>query len=88
MKHLNIKIYGRVQDVGFRFGAKKKADELGIKGFIKNEPDGTVYIEAEGDGNVLDNFLEWCRKGPRFASVERVEVMEKDFKGYEKFEIC
>ena len=46
-KHLNIKIYGRVQMVGFRYSAKEMADQLDIKGFAQNSPDGAVYIEAE-----------------------------------------
>lgn len=45
MKHISIRIYGRVQGVGFRVSAQKKADELGITGFVRNEPDGTVYLE-------------------------------------------
>lgn len=71
MKHLNIKIYGRVQGVFFRANAKKKAKELGITGFARNEPDGTVYIEAEGEEENLEKFLEWCHRGPPFAHVEK-----------------
>ncbi len=62
MKHLNIKIHGQVQGVFFRDSAKQAADKLGIKGFAKNEADGTVYIEAEGEEAGLGKFLEWCRR--------------------------
>lgn len=71
-KHLNIKIYGRVQGVGFRVSAKRKAEELKLRGFVRNEPDGTVDIEAEGEEENLEKFLEWCKKGTLFARVEKV----------------
>lgn len=73
MKHLNIKIFGRVQGMFFRANAKKKAEELQITGFARNEPDGTVYIEAEGEEENLEKFLVWCYKGPPFAMVGKVE---------------
>ena len=72
-RHLNIKIHGRVQGVFFRHSAKQKAKELAIKGFAQNEPDGAVYIEAEGEEINLKQFLDWCRRGPTFARVEKVE---------------
>jgi acylphosphatase len=71
--HLNIKIHGRVQGVFFRQSAREKAGELNISGFARNDPDGAVYIEAEGEENNLRKFLEWCRKGPAPASVEKLE---------------
>ena len=76
MKHLNIKIHGQVQGVFFRATAKEKADTLGIKIFARNEPDGSVYIEAEGEKEKLDEFIKWCYQGPSFARVEKVEVSE------------
>jgi len=48
-KHVNITVKGRVQGVGFRYSAMEAAEELGIKGFVRNMPDGSVYIEAEGE---------------------------------------
>lgn len=74
MKHLNIKISGRVQGVLFRANAKKKAEELQITGFARNEPDGTVYIEAEEEKENLEKFLKWCHRGPLIAHVEKVEA--------------
>ncbi len=73
MKHLDIKIYGYVQGVFFRFSAQEKAQILGINGFVRNESDGTVYIEAEGKEDDLKQFLNWCSKGPSGARVEKVE---------------
>lgn len=86
-KHLNIKIYGRVQGVFFRWEAGRKAKELGITGFAENAPDGSVYIESEGEEENLKAFLEWCEKGPPSASVEKTEFEFsnelKNFKGFE-----
>jgi acylphosphatase len=78
MKNLKMKITGDVQGVGFRAAAHHKARKLHVGGFIMNEPDGTVYIEAEGDEEALAEFLEWCRKGPITAHVRDVEVVWAD----------
>lgn len=87
MRHFNIKVFGLVQGVIFRQSAKKKAEELGLVGFVRNEPDGTVYIEAEGSDEVLEIFVHWCREGPEHASVEKVEAEEGDFENFQEFEI-
>ena len=76
VKHLNIKIFGRVHGVFFRYTAKEKADELRIYGFARNEPDGTVYIEAEGEQEPLEKFLDWCKEGPEYAEVDKAEAGE------------
>lgn len=85
MIHLNIKIYGLVQGVFFRATAKQQADKLKIKGFAKNLPDGSVYIEAEGEENDLNYFIKWCRQGPSMAQVEKVEVSENPLKNFSEF---
>lgn len=87
MKHLNIKIHGKVQGVFYRVTTKAVADLLSVKGFIKNEKDGTVYIEAEGDEFSLGEFLEFCHKGSDKAVVEKVETIETELKNYRNFEI-
>lgn len=74
--HHNIRIRGKVQGVGFRETTKYVADQSGIKGFVRNEADGSVYIEAEGEQWELDAFLEWCNDGPDRAKVEACEVTE------------
>lgn len=85
LKHINIKIYGLVQGVFFRVSAKEQADKLDIKGFAKNEKDGTVYIEAEGNKENLDKFLAWCQAGPNLAQVEKVEITEGPLKNFSNF---
>jgi acylphosphatase len=69
-----ILITGHVQGVGFRWSAANEARNRDIKGFIKNMPDGTVYIEAEGTLIQLNTFIEWCKRGPSFGFVESVKV--------------
>ena len=87
-KNLTVKIYGFVQGIFFRYSAKVEAEKQGIKGFARNEDDGSVYIEAEGDEKNLSLFLEWCRKGPPLARVERVDFEFKDeLKGFESFNV-
>ena len=86
MKHLNITIFGKVQGVFFRAATKAVADQLGVKGFVKNQKDGTVYVEAEGDDFSLDSFLEFCNEGPEKAIVEKMEVTEGEIKNYRNFE--
>ena len=87
MKHLNILVQGKVQGVFFRVSTKAVADQLGVKGLVKNLPEGDVYIEAEGDDFSLESFLEWCHEGPLQASVQKVEVVEAEVKNYRNFEI-
>ncbi|QEC51034.1 acylphosphatase [Anseongella ginsenosidimutans] len=85
-KHLNIRITGKVQGVWFRDSTKAVANQLGITGFVRNEPDGSVYAEAEGIPLNLDQFLEWCHEGPERASVENVEVQESEvLQGFSDF---
>ena len=74
-KRIEIKIYGRVQNVGFRYAARKKAEKLGLFCAPRNEPDGSLFIEAGGEPPALEKFIAWCRKGPWSAKVERIEVI-------------
>lgn len=75
-KHFTIRITGKVQGVFFRASAHDVARQLSITGFVRNEPDGSVYIEAEGDEEKLEKFITWCKKGPPRAVVEDVRVAE------------
>ena len=77
-----------MQGVSFRFFTQRKAAELGVCGFVRNEPDGSVYIEAEGSPEVLDQFLRWCRRGPSLARVEKVKSgYSNEVKGFRDFVI-
>jgi acylphosphatase len=85
--HKNITINGWVQGVGFRYACQKSANQTGIKGFVKNQIDGSVYIEAEGTTNQMELFLVWCRKGPVYANVDNISVKDGALKGFHQFEI-
>lgn len=87
MKHLNIIVEGKVQGVFFRAATKAVADQLGVKGFVKNLADGTVYIEAEGDDFSIETLLEWCQNGPERSIVEKVSSTEAELKNYRNFEV-
>lgn len=86
-RHFNIKIYGLVQGVFFRASANEQADKLGLTGFAQNEPDGSVYIEAEGEKENLDKFIKWCNIGPTMAQVEKVVVTEDKLKNFSQFKV-
>ncbi len=68
---------GRVQGVGYRWFVQKTATKLGIKGYVRNLPDGTVELEAEGDAESLDVLIEEMKKGPLGACVQSVKVNRK-----------
>ncbi len=87
MKNLQISVYGKVQGVFFRASTKAIADFLGVKGIVMNRPDGSVYIEAEGDEFSLEELLNFCGKGPDKAQVEKVETHEGEIKNYRNFEV-
>lgn len=87
IKHISILVTGDVQGVYFRATARDVAEELGLSGFVRNERDGNVYIEAEGPAEQLDKLVVWCKQGPRHARVENVEIKEGEVKGYKRFEI-
>jgi len=85
--HLDITVKGQVQGVFYRAATKAVADQLGVKGFVRNEPDGDVFIAAEGDYISLEMFLEWCSEGPEHAIVTSVESHEGELKNYRNFEV-
>jgi acylphosphatase len=82
-----IIVSGRVQGVFFRASAAEKARQLGLKGLVRNMTDGSVHIEAEGDEESLNKFVEWCRKGPPAASVKNCSVSKGDVRNYDNFVI-
>ena len=86
-KHAEINVYGKVQGVRYRWSAREIAEQLGLVGYVKNMPDGSVFIEAEGEGESLDEFIDWCQIGPILADVEQVRVnFSQQLKGFHEFE--
>lgn len=87
MKHLNIRIKGRVQGVGFRYSALKAAQSFDICGFVRNEPDESVYIEAEGNELNIELFLDWCCREPGFGRVDEIVKNESGLRGFKEFRV-
>jgi acylphosphatase len=87
MKHLDITVKGKVQGVFYRASTKAVADQLGVRGTIKNDANGDVVIEAEGEPAMLDMFLDWCNEGPQDAEVASVETSDGELKNYRNFEV-
>ncbi len=83
--HLIVK--GKVQGVFYRATAKKIADEIGITGWVKNTPDDCVEIVASGSQQELQQFIEWCKKGPARAKVSEVKVAEMGEETFDEFKI-
>lgn len=85
MKTVRLIINGRVQGVFFRASAKDVADELGIKGWVRNLPDRNVEIAATAPEETLQQFIKWCKQGPPRAIVNNViieEVELVEFRGF------
>lgn len=87
MRRVLIRISGKVQGVFFRAATKDTADQLGIAGLVRNEPDGSVYVDAEGSAETMSRFVEWCRQGPTRARVVTFVIEEATPKGYVGFKI-
>lgn len=87
MKSLSIRVGGKVQGVFFRASTKRMADQLGVSGIVRNEQDGSVYIEAEANVESLNQFVDWCRRGPSRAQVMTFVISHLPEKGYVGFQI-
>ena len=83
----SITVSGKVQGVWFRASAQRKAFELGLTGFVSNQPDGNVYIEVSGTPDQLERFVEWCRQGPELAKGEDIFLREIPLQQHISFEI-
>lgn len=75
-----FRVHGDVQGVGYRRFVAREAQVLGLAGWVRNEPDGTVYGEAEGPETVLAVFQERLAQGPPFASVSRLDWSPPDMR--------
>lgn len=73
-ERLVAEITGHVQGVGFRYFARQAARRFGLVGWVRNDPEGTVTVQAEGPRARLDAFLDALREGPEAADVEEVEA--------------
>ncbi|MCD6200564.1 MAG: acylphosphatase [Bacteroidales bacterium] len=87
IKSFRIRLTGRVQNVGFRYFAVREAQKEGIKGFVRNEPDGAVYVEAEGEEEAVNRFLVNLKQGPSWGRVDRVNVTEQPIRNFKGFTV-
>jgi acylphosphatase len=87
VKHVDIRVRGRVQGVCFREATRREAERLGVAGTVRNEPDGSVFIEAEGEEKRIEKLVAWCRVGPPAAAVARLDVIEGPLRGYDGFRV-
>jgi len=84
---IHLTISGKVQGVFFRASAKDEADKLGITGWVKNTFDGNVEIMATGNKILMDQFVAWCKHGPKRAVVASIIIIEKDETEFEEFSV-
>jgi len=87
ISHYRIVVKGRVQGVWFRKYTEKAANSYDLNGFVQNEKDGSVFIEAEGKEANLQLFVKWLEKGSPLSEVSEVIWSETDYVGYVGFEI-
>jgi len=87
VRHFKIIVSGKVQGVFYRASAKQKADEWGVYGFVRNEKNGDVYIEAEAPEEIVYKFIKWCNQGPLQAKVDKIDAKPGGIVGYTQFEI-
>lgn len=82
-----VTVHGMVQGVGFRFHCLREAQRLGVSGWVRNEPDGTVAALFEGALHDVEQLVDWCHQGPPHARVEQVEVLEASPAGRRSFDV-
>jgi acylphosphatase len=87
MKAIQARVTGRVQGVSFRWYAREEAQRLGVAGWVRNEPDGSVLLHAEGADEAVDALVAWCQEGPGMARVSHVAVREASTTGAASFEV-
>ncbi|MGB9598552.1 MAG: acylphosphatase [Minisyncoccales bacterium] len=88
IRAMRVKVFGFVQGIGYRSWTKKRAEELGLNGWVRNLSDGSVEAYFEGKSNSLSRMIELMKKGPRFARVEKIEIKEESqIKGLDNFQV-
>ncbi len=81
MVRAHLRIYGRVQGVFFRANMRSVAERLGVKGWVRNVPDGSVEAVLEGPRERVEEVIRWAHRGPPLARVDRVEVEWEEYRG-------
>jgi acylphosphatase len=87
-KRVRVVVTGDVQGVGFRWSTREEAAGRGLGGWVRNTADGRVEAVFEGPPGAVDAMVAWCRRGPKWATVSRVEAVEEEPTGEEGFRIA
>jgi acylphosphatase len=88
MTAADIIVRGRVQGVGYRYFTIRQAENFGLTGFVRNLSDGQVAVFVEGEKELIGQFVKLLEKGPRFADVEKVEIIYSSYKAkFKKFTV-
>ena len=81
-----VLISGRVQGVWYRASTKNKAEQLGLKGWVRNTNDGNVEAVFEGEEKIVEKMINWCHQGPSLAKVDKIRITKQnDIKNYDEF---
>jgi acylphosphatase len=84
---VEVRVTGRVQGVSFRWYAVREAERLGLAGWVRNEPDGSVAARIEGPDDAVDELVAWFGQGPRAARVDDLQLREVPPTGASSFEV-
>lgn len=84
---LNLIFEGKVQGVGFRYFVKKKADSLGIYGYVKNKKDGSVFVNAQGNKSAIERLTKLCQKATPNSKVKSMVKIQKPIEKIREFRI-
>ena len=84
---VDVTVTGLVQGVFFRAETQHEAHRLGVAGWVRNEPDGSVAAHFEGDPDAVEAMVAWCRQGPRRARVDAVDVRDAEPAGATRFDV-
>lgn len=76
MKRIYAKVTGKVQGVFYRASTRDVAENLRLNGWVRNMPDGSVELEAEGPEDKINQLIDWLHHGPQYAIVEKVKIEE------------
>jgi acylphosphatase len=76
LRRVRARVRGRVQGVAYRASTRHEARRLGLLGWVRNMPDGSVELEAQGPPDAVEQLLSWCRKGPSLAAVTSVDITD------------
>lgn len=87
MVRVHVVVHGRVQAVGFRFGARVEAQRLGVSGWVRNRSDGAVEAEVEGEAAAVERMLAWLDEGPPGADVTALTTTDVEPTGESGFRV-